>query len=361
MVTGGAQDFARTRLDPSGFVPRGRAFREDAWHAGCNNPPTNAKEDAMFTVRRMSLVAAILAAALADWTQATPAMAKAPKACSSISKTELAACKAAIQSDKSIALAKCANLADPSTTKVCKDQASSDAKDEVSNCKDERDLRTAVCARLGEAPYAPTIAPANFVATIDNPLFPLSPGTTFVYEGQTADGFEHDEFAVTHNTRVILDVTCIEVHDTATLDGKLAEDTRDWFAQDTDGNVWYFGENSAVIADGLPVDLTGSWTGGVDGAQPGIIMKAHPAIGDFYRQEFLIGEAEDLAEVKSLTDSVTVPFSVFNGNCLKTEETSTLAPGDVENKFYVSGVGNILTVDVATGERSELISITTGH
>jgi hypothetical protein len=202
------------------------------------------------------------------------------------------------------------------------------------------------------------IDPANFVAAIDNPLFPLVPGTTFVYEGQTADGLEHVEFAVTHNTKVFLGVTCVEVHDTSRVNGVLMEDTRDWFAQDKDGNVWYFGENTTLVDGGLPVDLSGSWTAGVDGGQPGIIMKAHPAIGDFYRQEFLLGEAEDLAEVKSLTDSVTVPYGSFD-NCLKTEETSSLAPGDVENKFYAAGVGNVLTVDLASGERSELVQITT--
>ncbi len=303
----------------------------------------------------------VTAAAVVVLTPPAPARARNPKACSKISKAELAACKAANQSDKAIALAKCANLADPSGTKDCRSAASADAADEAGNCKDQRDLRKTVCDRLGEAPYAPVIDPANFTSTIDNPLFPLVPGTTFVYEGQTAAGFEHDEFAVTHNTKVIMGVTCVEVHDTATLDGDLSEDTRDWFAQDTAGNVWYFGENSAVVEDGLPVDLSGSWTGGVNGAQPGIVMEASPAIGDFYRQEFLVGEAEDLAEVKSLTDSAVVPFDTFNGNCLKTEESSTLSPGDVENKYYVSGVGNVLTVDLATGERSELISITTGN
>jgi len=96
---------------------------------------------------------------------------------------------------------------------------------------------------------------------IDNPYFPLKPGTTFIYEGQTSEGFEHDEFAVTHKTKVILGVTCVEVHDTARLDNKLTEDTRDWFAQDKEGNVWYFGENTTLVEGGLPVDLTGTWTG----------------------------------------------------------------------------------------------------
>lgn len=315
----------------------------------------------MRVTRSATLAAAALASAFVDGMFAEPARARTPKACSAVSKAELAACKASTQSDRAIALAKCANLADPTAVKPCKDQAAADAADAASNCKDERDLRKTVCARLGETPYAPLIDPANFVATIDNPLFPVSPGTTFVYEGQTADGLEHDEFAVTHNTKVILGVTCVEVHDTAKVDGVLTEDTRDWFAQDTAGNVWYFGENTATVLDGLPQSLEGSWTGGVDGAQPGIIMEAAPAVGDFYRQEFLVGEAEDMAEVKSLNDSAMVPFGTFNNDCLKTEETSTLAPGDVENKFYISGVGNILTVDVATGERSELIAITTGN
>jgi hypothetical protein len=112
------------------------------------------------------------------------------------------------------------------------------------------------------------------------------------------------------------------------MKSKLVEDTRDWFAQDDAGNVWYFGENTALIDDrGLPVDLSGTWTAGVDGAQPGIVMEAAPAIGDFYRQEFLLGEAEDLAEVSSLTETVTVPFppGTFE-NCLKTRSLPPLRP-----------------------------------
>ncbi|HEY2386060.1 MAG TPA: hypothetical protein VGK30_03795 [Candidatus Binatia bacterium] len=317
----------------------------------------------MLTARSVTLAIAALGAACFDCTFAEPARARSVKACSTISKQELASCKAATASDKAIALAKCANMSDPTAIKACKGQASSDAADEAGNCKDERDLRATVCGRLGEAPYTPDFSPQHFTTstTIDNPLFPLVPGTTFIYEGQTADGFEHDEFSVTHDTKVIDGVTCVEVHDTAKLDGVLSEDTRDWFAQDDAGNVWYCGENTATVLDGLPQSLEGSWTGGVDGAQPGIIMEASPMIGDFYRQEFLVGEAEDMAEVKSLTDSAMVPFGTFANDCLRTEETSTLSPGDVENKYYVTNVGNVLTVDVATGERSELIAITTGN
>jgi hypothetical protein len=143
----------------------------------------------------------------------------------------------------------------------CQSQASTDLNDAQQTCQEQNDVRLAACDRLGGAPYDPVIDPSNFVTRIDNPYFPLTPGTTFVYEGQTAEGFEHDEFAVTHNTRVILGVTCVEVHDTVTLDGELTEDTLDWFAQDRDGNVWYFGENTHELEDGLITTIDGTFMG----------------------------------------------------------------------------------------------------
>src|SRR5262249_40103866 len=156
---------------------------------------------------------------------------------------------------------------------------------------------------------------------INNPYFPLVPGTTFIYEGQTPDGFEHDEFAVTHNTRTILGVTCIEVHDSVRTDGKLTEDTLDWFAQDVEGNVWYFGENTHELVDGLITTIDGTFMAGENGAKPGVIMKAHPLIGDFYRQEADLDNAEDFAETVSLNESVSVgnPPQTFS-RCLKSKE-----------------------------------------
>ena len=278
--------------------------------------------------------------------------------CGQIAQQAALSCAEGAQSDFALATGKCNNIADPTAKAACQEQADADYKEAKSLCNGQNQLRKGVCARMGGATYEPVIDPANFVATIDNPLFPLSPGTTFIYEGQTADGFEHVEFAVTHVTKVILGVTCIEVHDSRFLNGVLLEDTRDWFAQDKTGNVWYFGENTTLVDGGLPVDLHGTWTAGVDGAQPGFVMEAHPTVGDFYRQEFSLGNAEDQAEVKSLNASVTVPYGSFK-NCLRTKESSPLAPGDLEAKFYAPGVGNLLTIDKTTGERSELVQITT--
>ena len=287
-----------------------------------------------------------------------PAWAKGGDACKASAKAAAKACTAAAKSDYSIALGICANIADPAARKACQDQAKADLKDAQQTCKDQSDARQTVCGRLGPATFEPMINPSNFVATIDNPLMPLIPGTTFVYVDQPGTGNVSNVVTVTDNTKVILGVTCVEVHDVVFIDGVLTEDTRDWFAQDTASNVWYFGENSQELVDGLPVSLEGSWTAGVDGAEPGIVMEANPTVGDFYRQEFLLGTAEDLAEVKSLTNSVTVPFGPFN-NCLTTEETSPLEPDALEHKSYAAGVGEILTVDEVTGEHLELVDVTT--
>ena len=190
---------------------------------------------------------------------------------------------------------------------------------------------------VGDEPYEPTINPADFVAQIDNQYLPLVPGTTLVYEGETEDGKEKIEVEVTHETEEILGVTCIVVRDRVWVDGELVEDTFDWFAQDKDGNVWYFGEDSKEYEDGEFVGTEGSWEAGVDGAKPGIIMKANPQVGDAYRQEYYEGEAEDMAEVLSLNESASVPYGSF-GNCLKTQEWTPLESDVVENKYDSSGL-----------------------
>jgi hypothetical protein len=277
-------------------------------------------------------------------------------ACAKTSEQARSACLEAAQSNYVNALGKCTNVSDPSARQACQDQARADLNDAQQTCQAGFVVRQSSCDQFGPAPYDPVIDPANFVATIDNPYFPLQPGTTFIYEGQMPDGFEHDEFAVTHNTRVILGVTCVEVHDSVFTDGALTEDTFDWFAQDRDGNVWYFGENTHELEDGLITTIAGTFVAGVNGDKPGIIMKAHPAVGDFYRQEFSLNNAEDFAQTLSVNEVVTVHGRTFN-HCLKSEETTPLEPDLLEDKFYAPGVGNIKTLDVHTGAASELVRI----
>lgn len=208
-----------------------------------------------------------------------------------------------------------------------------------------------------DEPYAPDIDPANFVEGVDNPYFPLVPGTTFIYEGETEDGTERIEVAVTSETKVVLGITCIVVRDTVWVDGELIEDTYDWYAQDKDGNVWYMGEDTKEYEDGLVVSSAGSWEAGVDGAQSGIIMEADPQVGDSYRQEYYAGEAEDMAEVLSLTESADIAYGSFE-KLLMTNEWTPLEPGIAEHKYYAAGVGTVLEIQVEGGsDRVELVEI----
>jgi len=192
---------------------------------------------------------------------------------------------------------------------------------------------------------------------IDNPRFPLVPGTRHVYEGDTEDGRERVVFEVTRQTAVILGVTCVVVHDQAFLDGSLIEDTFDWFAQDDAGNVWYFGEDTKEILDGVVVGTHGSFEAGVDGASAGIVMPAAPVVGRAYAQEDAPGVAEDRAYVVGLLDVVIVPVGTYTG-CLHTRDFTPLEPDRIEDKYYAPGVGVVLEVG-PDGERLELIAIDT--
>ena len=205
--------------------------------------------------------------------------------------------------------------------------------------------------------YNPQILPDNFVTSIDNPFMPLVPGTRMQYEGPTDAGLEHTDYFVTHDTREVMGVTCIVVRDTVTLNGEMTEDTYDWFAQDREGNVWYFGEDSTEYRGGKPASTAGSWEAGVDGGLPGIAMPARPEPGMRYRQEYYVGEAEDMAQVDRLGLSVTVPYGSFTG-VLRILEWTPLEPGTYEYKYYAPGVGVILEATRGTRERVELLSIT---
>jgi hypothetical protein len=207
--------------------------------------------------------------------------------------------------------------------------------------------------------YSPSIDPANFVTTIDNPYWPLKPGTAFHYEGVRGTTRQTDDEVVTHKTKQILGVTSTVVRDTVSEHGAPVERTFDWYAQDRQGNVWYMGEDSFELKDGHFVKASDSWESGVNGAQPGIIMPANPQPGDAYRQEYYPpGEALDEARVLSLNVSVTVPYGRFTG-VLVTSERSPLEP-QTEQKYYAPGIGEVEErVVVGHHEEFHLVSVTT--
>ena len=211
-----------------------------------------------------------------------------------------------------------------------------------------------------EGAYEPAIVPDDFVAVVDNEYYPLAAGTTYIYQSSTDEGIERVEIFVTGEKKEILGIQCSVVRDTVTIDGEVAELTLDWFAQDKDGNVWYFGEDSKEYENGEVSSTQGSWEAGVDGAQPGIIMQAHPVVGEEYRQEYDAGNAEDMAEVVSLGEAVSVPTGSYTA-CLKTREWTPLEPGVTEFKYYAPGIGLILeTAGASESQRLELVEIEPG-
>ena len=206
----------------------------------------------------------------------------------------------------------------------------------------------------------PSPEPDDFVQGIDNPFLPLRPGNRWVYESSGTDP-ETITVTVTEDTRVVQGVTTTVVHDVVEdADGRVVEDTHDWFAQDAAGNVWYFGEETTEYDDRGRPDHSGSWEAGVDGAQAGVAMLAEPRVGDGYQQESYPGEAEDVGKVLSLNEAVNVPFGSYSG-VLQTEDTTPLEPGLVEHKYYAPGVGLLLEETVLGGSgRVELVTFRGG-
>ncbi|HJQ91259.1 MAG TPA: hypothetical protein VJ950_06090 [Acidimicrobiia bacterium] len=208
--------------------------------------------------------------------------------------------------------------------------------------------------------YSVTIDPADFVPAIDNDRLPFRPGSKWVYESIGGEEVERIEVVVTEEQRTVMGVSTTVVRDTVTVDGELVEDTYDWYAQDQEGNVWYFGEETAEYEDGEIVSRAGAWEAGVDGAMPGIVMGMAPTVGDSYRQEYYPGEAEDMAEVVKAGVSEEVVFGAFD-DLIVIEEWTPLEPDVVEEKYYASGVGVVLETTVEGGSgRIELISFTPG-
>ena len=190
--------------------------------------------------------------------------------------------------------------------------------------------------------WNPTIRPADFTTNVTNTYFPLVPGTTCRYA--TPDGSETMTVEVTGQTKVVMGVTTLVVRETHRENGVIVEVSENWYAQDADGNVWYFGEFSQDYANGVPTTSAGSWEAGVGGALPGIIMPADPQHGQTYFQEFAPDVATDMAMVLTTNDSVTVPAGTYS-NVLRTKEWTPLENATVEHKYYAPGVGLIMEQD----------------
>ena len=219
---------------------------------------------------------------------------------------------------------------------------------------------TRICAFLLSIAFvaATTVALAaaaprgGFSARVDNPWFPLRPGTVYVYTGVKDGQPSRDVMTVTHRTAVIDGAPCVVIDDRLYLRGRLHERTTDWYTQDSHGNVWYHGESTAELdTQGRVTSTSGSWRAGLAGAVPGIFMSAHPRIGKSFRQEYFKGQAEDHFQVLGIAAGVT----------LLTKEWTPLEPAVLDHKLYVRGLGMVLEQSVrGPQERGELVQVRRG-
>ena len=215
----------------------------------------------------------------------------------------------------------------------------------------------------GAAPHASAVRaaavdPADFTTPVPNPYFPLEPGTVSILRGSEDGKRLVNRTTITPRKKVIQGVSTTVVKDLLYEGGVLREKTTDWYAPDNSGNVWYFGEATAVYnKKGQVVDREGSWEAGVDGAVAGIIMTANPGPTDAYRQEFYKGHAEDQGWIVARHQVADVPYGKVD-HVVRSYEWTRLEPRVVSVKLYGPGLGIIREKDVAGGtELLELIRV----
>lgn len=216
--------------------------------------------------------------------------------------------------------------------------------------------------KSGAGPGWPaTLTPSDFVARVDNPWFPLKPGSRYRYTGVKEGTRMTDVLHVTHRTKTILGVKTTVVHDEVRMHGRPEEVTDDWYAQDRHGNVWYFGEATKTLdRHGKTISTEGSFQAGVDGARAGVYIPGHPKVGRSGRQEYYRGQAEDHFRILDLNARVSVPY-VSSHHALRTKEWTPLEPKVLDNKYYVRGIGTVREIAVkGPVERLQLVSFKKG-
>lgn len=296
---------------------------------------------------------------------------QAQEACSDTVSLLHEACIDQAEADRGVGRATCLNLRGAQARQDCRDDAAKSHDKAVAECRSQRDWRRASCAAVGEQRYDPKVDPERYDTdyhhlTRPNPYFPLEIGKRWEYRG--AD--ELNTVEVTNETKLIEGVTCIVLRDLVYLKGRLHEATDDWFAAAKDGTSWYLGEevkNYESFKGDKPrraelVNVSGSFKHGRDGDKGGVIMPASPAVGQVYREEFSLANAEDLAEVLSTTyayggggplDEFVPPALAQHlcaaVDCVVTKNYSLLEPGVVTRKYYARGIGFFLETVVGDG------------
>lgn len=211
---------------------------------------------------------------------------------------------------------------------------------------------------LPQGTKAVHLDPADFSTEIDNPYWPMRPGSHWVYREVENGEAQRVDVTVSNTTKMLGGVEARVVHDRVSRNGETLENTYDWYAQDSHGNLWYLGEDTAEYENGKLKTKEGSWAYGTDGAEAGVVVPANPKQGMSYREEYYAGHAEDAAEVLKVGSQVQVPFGRFR-NAMLTRNFSTIEPTVEEMKLYAKGVGPVMELLVSGGSgRTELLSYT---
>ena len=284
-------------------------------------------------------------------------------ACTLTAQDALQSCRREAAEEYFIHTGNCRNIAAGPERAACWDEAM-EARSEAREveCQDVHRARLEVCALVGEQRYDPLLDPADFLDPADipanpNPYFPLVPGNEWVYQNPD----ETITVTVLSGTRIVSGIKVVIVRDVVRdADGRLVEHTNDWYAQHVNGDIWYMGELARNYERGRLHNLDGSWEAGREFAKPGILVRAQPEVGQVIRQEMLLGEAEDIAEVISLTGTEAAVGSSCENNCLVNRESTPLEPDVSELKYYAPGIGLIVELDPVSGDRLELTSFTPG-
>lgn len=306
-----------------------------------------------------------------------PALASAGP-CTATADTMLQACRAEVQDDTLVGQASCINESDNLDRQRCFDDLAEARAESLDQCDAQRGARIEVCGLLGEARYDPEFERADFQSqftdpVVLNPYLPIKVGNKWRYAG----GGEDVSIEVLDRTKRIDEVTCAVVRDTVRIDGVLVEDTDDWFAQGDNGDVWYCGEevkDYEVFKGDRPrlpelVSIDGSFKADIDGAKPGILVLGTPTVGRAYRQEFHLGNAEDVVEVLSTTyrygdvpeldelvPKALAQLMCAHGDCLVTRDFTPLEPGVNERKYYARGIGLFLETKPDDNERLQIVA-----
>lgn len=306
------------------------------------------------------------------------ASTEAQNFCTQTADSLLSACKAEVNDDGFVKKAICLNLSDAAERDECFAELASERKESLEHCQEQRSWRGDACKVLGQDRYDPEIDPAEFDhdfknLTKPNPYFPLTIGNQWTLRSRTDN--ELNTLQVLNQTKAIEGVTNIVVRDKVFKNGSLVENTDDWFAQNMDGTVWYFGEevkDFEVFEGDNPkrpelVSIDGSFKAGRDGDKAGIIFLASPKKGAAYLEEFSLGNAEDVTEILSTSYSFgsnadldnLVPQQLADrfchGDCVVTKNYSLLEPGIVARKYYARGIGFFLEVELDSDAVIQLV------